>query len=272
MNLGQPLVVLMYHHISPKPGLVSCTPENFLAQMQWLAENDWQTLSTDDFSEGLVRGVWPRKSVLITFDDGYLDNWVYAHPILRDFGQRATIFLITGWIGDGHPRPYAGMVGMPDVPTHKQAMAAATEGKPDEAFLRWSEVEAMRADGTFDFHSHTHTHRRWDRLLADQSARDEALAEDLAASRYTLAAHLGETTSHLCWPQGYFDGAYQRVAAASGFTHLYTTEHDVVRPGHDLSRLPRLVAKNHDSNWFGRRMSIYGQPLLSALYLAVKKA
>ena len=182
MSFGQPLPVLMYHHISPKPGLVTCSPENFRAHMQWLAENGWKTLSTNEFTQVLATGKVPKKSVLVTFDDGYLDNWVYAHPVLKEFGQRATLFLITGWMGEGAVRPHAGQPGVPDVPTHGQAMAAAAEGKLDEAFLRWSEVEAMRDAGTFDFHSHTHTHTRWDREIADQAERDQVLADDLAAS------------------------------------------------------------------------------------------
>jgi len=270
MSFGQPLPVLMYHHVSPKPGLVTCSPENFRAQMQWLAKNGWRTLSTAGFAEALASGQVPKKSVLVTFDDGYLDNWVYAHPVLQEFGQRATIFLITGWIGDGAPRPHVAQPGRPEVPTHKQAMAAAADGQLDAAFLRWSEVEAMRAAGTFDFHSHTHTHTRWDRKIAAQAERDAALAEDLAVSRETLAARLGEASPHLCWPQGYFDGHYQRVARAAGFTHLYTTEHGVVRADVDLSCIPRLVAKDKPADWFGRRMGIYGRPLLSALYLGLK--
>jgi peptidoglycan/xylan/chitin deacetylase (PgdA/CDA1 family) len=270
MSFGQPLPVLMYHHVSPKPGLVTCSPENFRAQMGWLAKNGWKTLSTAAFSDALVTGRMPKKSVLVTFDDGYLDNWVYAYPVLKEFGLRATIFLITGWIGNGLLRPHDGQRGVPDVPTHKQAMAAAVDGTLDEAFLRWSEVEAMRATNTFDFHSHTHTHTRWDRQVVDQSERDEALARDLAASRLALSERLGEVGPHLCWPQGYFDPNYQRLAKAAGFTHLYTTEHGVVRNTTDLARIPRLVAKDKSAAWFARRMALYGRPLLSAIYLSLK--
>lgn len=270
MSLGQPLPVLMYHHISPHPGLVTCSPEHFRAQMSWLAKTGWNTLSTVAFAEALAGGDLPKKSVLITFDDGYLDNWIYAHPVLQEFGLRATIFLITGWVGDGPLRPHAAQPGAPEVPTHRQAMAAAAEGRLDMAFLRWSEVEAMRAAGTFDFHSHTHTHTRWDRQIADQDQRDAALAADLSASRGTLLARLGEDSTHLCWPQGYFDAAYQRIAQAAGFTHLYTTEHGVVRRSVDLARLPRLVAKDKPAAWFARRMEIYGRPWLSAIYLGLK--
>ncbi len=128
----------------------------------------------------------------------------------------------------------------------------------------------MRAAGTFDFHSHTHTHTRWDRQIAEQTARDEALADDLSRSHATLKARLGAATPHLCWPQGYFDAAYQRVALAAGFSHLYTTEPGVVRRGVDLTRIPRLVVKDKPAQWFGRRMGLYGRPLLSALYLGLK--
>jgi peptidoglycan/xylan/chitin deacetylase (PgdA/CDA1 family) len=270
MSFGQSLPVLMYHHISPKPGLVTCSPENFRAQMQWLAQNGWKTLSTVAFADALASGKIPRKSVLVTFDDGYLDNWVYAHPVLAELGQRATIFLITGWMGDGPVRPHAGQTGVPDVPTHNQAMAASADGKFDDAFLRWSEVEVMRAAGTVDFHSHTHSHTRWDRNISRQDERDAALANDLRVSRETLRAKLGETSTHLCWPQGYFDTNYQRVAQAAGFSHLYTTEHGVVRAEVDLTRIPRLVAKDKSAHWFARRMRIYGNPFLSALYLGLK--
>ena len=108
MSLGVPLPVLMYHHISPKPGLVTCSPDNFRAHMQWLVENGWKTLSTDRFhaDSGNRRGA--EKSVLVTFDDGYLDNWVHAHPVLKEFGQRATLFPDHRLDGRGAVRPHAG--------------------------------------------------------------------------------------------------------------------------------------------------------------------
>ena len=123
----------------------------------------------------------------------------------------------------------------------------------------------MRDAGTFDFHSHTHTHTRWDRQIADQAERDQALAEDLAASRAALAARLGADSPHLCWPQGYYDAAYQRVAQATGFTHLYTTEHGVVRRDTDPARIPRLVIKDKPAPWFGRRMGLRPAAAVGAL-------
>lgn len=270
MKSARVLPILMYHHVSPKPGLVTCSPDNFRAQMRWLAENGWRTLSMAEFAGGLEEGRWPYKSVLLTFDDGYLDNWVHAHPVLAEFGLTASIFLITGWLGEGPARSCAGAADMPEVPTHKEAMAAVQSDKLDAAFLRWSEVEAMRLAGTAEFHSHTHTHTRWDQALTDTVARDAALGRDLAASQETLRARLGEPSRHLCWPQGFFDAGYQRTALDAGFTHLYTTRHGVVRPGSDKTCLPRLVVKDRGADWFARRMRIYSHPWSAALYLAMK--
>jgi len=106
--------------------------------------------------------------------------------------------------------------------------------------------------------------------MACRAERVAARAGDFAVSRETLAARLGDASPHLCWPQGYYDAAYQRVARAAGFTHLYTTEHGVARRDVDPARIPRLVAKDKPAGWFGRRMGIYGNPLLSALYLGLK--
>ena len=110
--------------------------------------------------------------------------------------------------------------------------------------------------------------------LADKTGQ---LISTTPAQRYetlawgaALAARLGADSPHLCWPQGYYDAAYQRVAQATGFTHLYTTEHGVVRRDTDPARIPRLVIKDKPAPWFGGRMGLYGRPLLSALYLGLK--
>ncbi len=122
-------------------------------------------------------------------------------------------------------------------------------GRADEVMLRWSEVERMRAAGTFEFHSHTHTHTRWDRSEADPVARTRSSAADLAQSRVALQPRLGQATPHLCWPQGYFDTDYQDVARAAGFTHLYTTRHGTVNAATQAIDIPRIVVKDKPGKW-----------------------
>ncbi|EHN3185046.1 polysaccharide deacetylase family protein, partial [Escherichia coli] len=98
------LPVLMYHHVSRCPGLVTLSPETFCEQMKWLADNNWRTVTSAELEYFYQGGTLPRKSVMLTFDDGYLDNWLRAWPVLKEYNLHAHIFLITGLIGKGNVR------------------------------------------------------------------------------------------------------------------------------------------------------------------------
>lgn len=266
--------VLMYHHVSPHAGLVTVSPPTFYTQMRWLAEHGYQSITCQDLERFFAGATLPDKSVLITFDDGYLDNYVYAHPVMREFGMHGVIFLITGQIGDDpEVRQHSTLEGhhecLPDCPDHREAMTLIRDGRTDEVMLRWSEVEAMQAAGTFEFHSHTHTHTRWDKTIAEPGARRSALAKDLAASRALLAARTGES-QHLCWPQGYYDNDYRAIASANGFRYLYTVKKDINTTATSPEEIGRIVVKDRADNWFGSRMFIYRQPLLGGLYLRLR--
>lgn len=267
------LPVLMYHHVTPNDGLVTVSPATFRAQMRWLASHGYRGVGCRDLERFLAGEALPEKSVLITFDDGYLDNYVYAHPVLKEFGLHAVIFLVTDWIGESQPRRHGTPDGdgddLPDCPNHRDAKALIAAGQADCAMLRWSEVEAMQAAGTFEFHSHTHSHTRWDKTIADPEARRAALAADLAASRAALAARTGDSP-HLCWPQGYFDADYKQVAQATGFRYLYTVNKGINTPATPADEIGRIVIKDRVGNWFGPRMFLYRHALLGGLYVRLR--
>jgi peptidoglycan/xylan/chitin deacetylase (PgdA/CDA1 family) len=261
----------MYHHVSPAPGLVTVTPQTFRAQMAHLAGYGWHGIGCDDLAAFLAGESLPARSFLITFDDGYLDNYVHAYPVLREFGLRATIFAVTGWIGEGPARAAAGDAApTPACPDHRACKQAIAGGAADDVMLRWSEIERMRADGVCEFHSHTHSHRRWDREVTDTAERRRGLAADLAQSRETLRQRLGVDSCHLCWPQGYFDDAYLETACAEGFTHCYTTAKSVNRAGSDALRIGRIVAKEASPRWLERRLSWFSSPLVGGLYARLR--
>lgn len=266
MSRARAVPVLMYHHVSPNPGLVTVSPATFRAQMKTIAAKGYLAVSPDDllaFLQG--RSEPPPKSVLITFDDGYLDNYVHAYPVLRELGLKATVFAVTGWIGDGPAR--SGELPCPD---HKTCMAKVRDGQTDEVMLRWSEIEAMEAAGVMEFHSHTHTHTRWDKQIAEPAARRAALARDLAQSRDTLKERLGREERHLCWPQGYFDPDYVTVATELGFAALYTTRRHVNTRHSSPLDIGRIVTKERTDNWLARRLAIYSSPVLGRLYTALR--
>lgn len=262
MKVAKALPVFMYHHVSPAPGLVTVSPENFRAQIESLSRTGWRTAGLDELA-GFLKGYpVPDRTCILTFDDGYRDNYVHAHPVLAEFGMKAVLFLITGWIGQGAPRALA----MPPI-SHAKCMASATDGEFSEIMLRWSEAEQMAKAGTFEFHSHTHTHKRWDRMIPEVEERLAQLRNDLITSRCTLERHLGITTPHLCWPQGYYDSQYQQCAQDVGFDYLYTTNKAVVKAGIDPLAIGRVVTKDRPGTWINHRAKLYSSPFLGGLYI-----
>lgn len=256
----------MYHHVSPAPGLVTVSPEHFRDQMRALAEAGWQTAGCAELAGFLAGRPLPGKQVVLTFDDGYLDNYVHAFPVLKEFGLKAVIFLVSDWIGDGVPRPDG------DCPDHRACKRRIASGDADSVILRWSEIREMQASGLVEFQSHTHTHTRWDQTLADGAPRLAAMRHELTESKRVLEAGLGRPVTHLCWPQGYFQEDYLPLACEAGFDYLHTTRRGTSRPGGDAQRIKRIVTKDKDGRWLLRRLSIYGSPALAWAYDLFRRA
>jgi peptidoglycan/xylan/chitin deacetylase (PgdA/CDA1 family) len=105
---GSRLVIIAYHRVVPMvpeeiypfdSGLVSVTPEDFDWQLRFLRRN-FDVVASSDVVNYLDRGQrLPRRPVMITFDDGFDDNYHVAYPLLRSHGLSATFFVCTGYIG-----------------------------------------------------------------------------------------------------------------------------------------------------------------------------
>jgi len=271
--------VLMYHHVSSSPGMITVSPEHFAAQMAHMAKAGYRTLGSQQLAAFLAGKPVPEKSVILTFDDGYLDNWVHAHPVLQRHGFSALCFLVSAWPRDGGVRPNAATASnsavLPRLLNHREGELAIDDGRADEAILRWSEIDAMRAAGTFEFHSHTHTHRRWDQIAESRDEKRTRLRDDLSAARQTLQARLGGDSDHLCWPQGYYDDDYREIALDAGFRHLYTchpgtNQSAQTRAGDAEHSINRLEVRDRPAAWLARRLWIHSRPALSRAYLRIK--
>lgn len=261
MKPAKAVPVFMYHHVSPSPGLVTISPSCFRSQIAALAEAGWRTAGLAELADFLGGAELPERTCVLTFDDGYLDNFAHAHPILAEFDMRAVLFIVTGWLGDGPVR-----WGQKADFTHHDCKRAIADGQGDTVMLRWSEIAAMASAGTFEFHSHTHAHRRWDREIDDANRRRETILSDLTASRSSLFDRLGAATDHLCWPQGYFDNLYAECAVEAGFRYLYTTEKKIVSTGSDPLSLGRIVTKERSGSWLMRRARWFSHPWLGNAY------
>lgn len=268
MGLAQNIPVMMYHHVTTEGGFLAVSSERFESQIKGLAENGYRSLKADEFASFLEGRPLPRKSIPLTFDDGYLDNWVHAHPILERYGMSALLFVITGLIGEGPARPQAGQ-GQPTPAClpHSATKAQMFSDNPDPVMLRWEEIQTMVSRGTFEIHSHTHTHKRWDLLSTSVNEKIECLQEDLSLSRTVLTKQLGQASSHLCWPQGYFDADYKKTAKDLGFHHLYTTDaRGQNTAGHDTGHIYRLASRNRPYIQMRSRLWLATHPTLGPAY------
>lgn len=115
---------------------------------------------------------------MLTFDGGWLDNWLQVFPVLQEFNLHAHLFLVTSLISDGPVRIPAGEL----VYSHDECQKLVKQGRADEVMLRWSEVREMHLSGLVEFHSHTHTHRRWDQKPVSRNPSD-LLRVDILLSR-----------------------------------------------------------------------------------------
>lgn len=260
--------VLMYHHISPVKGdMVTVDPEVFDAQLAHIKEAGYRVLDLDE-AVGFAKGVIEvkEKSIAITFDDGYLDNYVHAFPLLKKHGIKAAVFIVTDWVdkASSRPGPAAAVESFSrKPPTHAESKAFIDGGEAWKAVLGWEMIEEMKESGLVSFYSHTATHRS-----ADQIGGEE-LRRELASSKASIEKRLGASCRYLCWPKGRYTKEGIDEAKAAGYTALFTTKPGVLKKGEDPFEIKRIVIKD-SADWFKRRLKIYTSPVLSQLYLTIK--
>ena len=93
--------ILYYHRVEDRlPPAKGVSPPAFAAQMEYLRKKNYQSISFEQLADYFIKGrPLPSRPVIISFDDGYLDNFTRAYPILKKNGFRATIFLVSDYIG-----------------------------------------------------------------------------------------------------------------------------------------------------------------------------
>ncbi|MBI5666029.1 MAG: polysaccharide deacetylase family protein [Nitrospirae bacterium] len=254
--------VVMYHHIAPTDRDLNVYPEIFEDHLRALGRKGWKTLFADEFVHFLHnQNDKPKKCVLLTFDDGFADNYVYAYPLLEKFKMKAVIFVATDFIED------ADIDRSSFVPlSHKLAWKLAHTERRSEVMCTWKELKELEASGAVDIQSHGMSHKSWQYMKDKNYA---GLKEDISGSKAIIEEKLSKAVNHLCWPRGYFDEEGIRAACSAGYKALYTIERGC-NTVDDLTKVSRLPVRNNKSGWLMRNLGIYSSVLLTKLYLAVR--
>ena len=202
-----PSAVLMYHCISepPKGALVDMyvSPKQFENQLIWLKERGYES--------GFAYDCRRENTVVLTFDDGYADFYHNAYPLLLKHGMKATVFVITGYIGH--------------------------DGYLDEKMIK-----EMSESGLVDVQSHTVNHVRLD------TVDGEALYDELEASKSAIESITGKEVHSICYPNGAYDNDSTMSAEALyryGFTTIFPADHSGIHENYVIPRygIPYDVSK-----------------------------
>lgn len=225
--------VLHYHRVNSYPfaklGPVSreitVTPEAFEHQLAWLKKNGYRTPQPADF-EAIVAGRLKsdRKQILITFDDGFEDNYLWAQKILLQYGFQAIFFITTDYIG-------------------MESGPAWTLGDAPGCgrFLSWSQINQMHEQGAI-IASHSCSHRNLTGL------NDEDLAYELSHSRDLLNEQLDGDHCWFAYPAGDVNERVQKAAIAAGYRVAFTTVPGIANATCDRVALPRTEISASDSH------------------------
>jgi len=131
-------------------------PDSFEKYAQFLTENRYTTLSVSEFYDIVTRRLEPpERPVLLTFDDGWGSVWGCAFPVLRDYGLKATVFLVSSLVRSSTEY----RANLDDVKRGTASLVDIAQRDHSEyPFLTTQEIQSMAQSGVIDFESHTHVH------------------------------------------------------------------------------------------------------------------
>jgi len=190
--------ILLYHKITDEPAREDwaqmTTPASlFEEHIKYLKEKGYKSIFAEDIPEELTRKDDPaQKTVCITFDDGYKDNFTNAFPILKKYGFRATVFITTDFVGKKGLR---------------------------ERYLAWEDILRMKEEGVFSFGCHSVSHRN----LAGLSETE--LEKEIKTSKDILEEKLNTKIDTCAYPFGWYDSFTEGIVGTlkkEGFTCAFT--------------------------------------------------
>lgn len=184
--------VLMYHHIGPLPGDndkirygLTVSEEDFDAQLKYIKESGYNVMTLGQLEIAIASNKVPEKTVVLTFDDGYDDNYIYAKPILEKYGFKATFFIISNKIGN-------------------------TE------YMNEDQIKELAKN--HEIGSHSYSHPSMVRLS------DYYLEREMKTSKEDLQALIGKTITSFCYPAGKYDDKAVEKLKEYGYKIAVTTD------------------------------------------------
>ena len=224
-EFGMRLPVLVYHNVGPRrPGTnlsLTISAKQFERQIGWLAKRGYVAIRPADWLAWRNKAArLPEKPVLLTFDDAYADLTEHAFPILQRYGFTATVFVVTGHIGETNAWDQASGWG-------------ALQLMNSEQIHQW-------AAAGLEFAPHSRTHPDLRKLEAND------LLSEIAGSGDDLGSVMNRQPRSFAYPYGRSDDN-SAVAAGRYFECAFTTDPGLNTLPTDAFRLRRTMVWPSDS-------------------------
>lgn len=225
--------VLMYHRVTDDipPGNLVVSTSNFYKQMEYLKNEGYQTLTISEFYERLSTSTGipsGERYILLTFDDGWIDNFFHAFPVLKKFSFNATIFLICNTIENHQQFP---------------------------EYLTFNQIVEMQ-DQSIDFGSHTLHHKELPMLDYDE------VIKEISYSKMYLEKKLNTDIISFCYPRGKYNDNIISIVSEAGYDIAFTINPGRNKVGCNMLMLNRTEISGHDSIFdFKKKLSGAYDPL-----------
>jgi peptidoglycan/xylan/chitin deacetylase (PgdA/CDA1 family)/SAM-dependent methyltransferase len=219
------LPILMYHRIASTGSSTTVryrvTPESFEEQLSYLRDAGFYSIGLEDWRIAMeARKPLPGRAVLITFDDGYLDFFTHAWPLLKHYGFSATVFLVADEIGRTNTWDHSYGEEIP--------------------LLGWKEIRRLRDEGV-EFGSHSVSHRPLTGLSVKEIVREGA------RSRAILERGLEQSVTAFAYPYGAEDRVIEHLIGACGYIYGLSCRPNLSGFHDSLLALPRIEITGSDT-------------------------
>lgn len=185
--------VLMYHHVMEnadasaiQAGYLNVAPNTFREQVDYLVGKGYSLLTLDEMVQGFKGNSLPQKPIVLTFDDGYTDFYTYVFPILKEKNLKATLFVISQYVGGEH-------------------------------YANWGQIKEMSDSGLVLIGDHSLNHSYLPKL-----SKEEEINQIVSAKRI-IEDHLGRSVQYFAYPSGGINNTAEEILRENNFLGAVVT-------------------------------------------------